>query len=258
MSEKLWSPTVKLGSLTVSRLAFGTEHINQTTPEFGGAILSTAARCHNVFFWDTDNCYGSQSIVAAGLKMQAREKIVVCSKTYAKTEKEAKESFAKILEDLQTPYLDLCLLHGVEYGQLESHFPALHYLQMMKEEGKLREIGLSTHCSSVAWDASDVDGINVLCVTFNRDGSRIDEGSLEGMQKALDKAHNQRHKGTYVIKVLGRGDLVHDLENALRWAASFHDRIDVFNIGMQNLREVRQNLEVLNRYYSELEEKANG
>ena len=251
----LRTPTVKMGSLMVSRLAFGTEHINQCTPSFGGAILSAAARYHNVFFWDTDNCYGSQSIVAAGLKMQPRENIVVCSKTYAKTEKEAKESFQKILDDLQTPYLDLCLLHGVEYGQLENHMPALRYLVRMKEEGKLREVGLSTHCSTVAWDASDIDDIKVLCVTFNRDGSRVDEGTLEGMKQALDKAHNKKGKGTYVIKVLGRGDLVHDLENALRWAASYHDRIDVFNIGMTNMREVRQNVDVLNRYYAELGEK---
>jgi len=247
---------VSMGCLKVSRLAFGTEHINQCTPVFGGSILSAAARNHNVFFWDTDNCYGSQSIVAAGLGMQPREEIVVCYKTYAKTEDEARASFHRILRDLQTPYLDLCLLHGVEYGQLENHMPALRYLVRMKEEGLLREIGLSTHSSTVAWDASDIDDIKVLCVTFNRDGSRIDEGTLEGMQRALDKAHNHRGKGTYVIKVLGRGDLVNDLENALRWAASFHDCIDAYNIGMTNLREVRQNVDVLNRYYAELEGEA--
>ena len=49
---------------------------------------------NNVFFWDTDNCYGSQPAVAAGLKMLAREKVVITSKTYADS---AEDAFASVL-----------------------------------------------------------------------------------------------------------------------------------------------------------------
>lgn len=100
------------------RSAFGTEHLNQYFPAFGGQILRDAAVQNNVFFWDTDNCYGSQPTVAAGIKLLEREKVVVTSKTYANTQKEARESVMRILHDLDTPYLDFCLLHGVEDGQL--------------------------------------------------------------------------------------------------------------------------------------------
>lgn len=254
MSEEIVKAReVMMGGIKVSQVAFGTEHLNQYVPAFSGAILKEAAVQNNVFFWDTDNCYGSQPAVAAALKMIEREKVVVASKTYAKTEQETEESVARILKDLDTPYLDLCLLHGVQYGQLQNHMPALKTLLEFKNKGIIRHIGLSTHSSSVAWDASDVEGIEVLCVTFNRDGSRIDEGNLDGMVRALDKAHNKKQKGTYVIKTLGRGDLVHDLENALSWVMDFHDCIDVYNIGFTCLRELRQDLSVVNQYFDRLE-----
>lgn len=252
-NSKLWAKETTMAGQRVSRIAFGTEHLNQFVPSFSGKILSDAARLHNVFFWDTDNCYGSQPAVAAGLKLQPREQIVVTSKTYADTEEEAFSSVQKILKDLDTPYIDFCLLHGVEGGRLPYKMPALKALLEMKAQGLVRHIGLSTHFADVAWAASDVDGIEVLCVTFNRDGSRIEQGNLDSMVRALDKAHNQRGLGTYVIKTLGRGDLVHDVRGALNWVMDHHECIDVLNIGYANLRELRQDLTVVNDYYDMLE-----
>ena len=61
MVRELWSRETTLAGQRVSKIAFGTEHLNQFVPSFGGKILSDAARLHNVFFWDTDNCYGSHA-----------------------------------------------------------------------------------------------------------------------------------------------------------------------------------------------------
>ncbi len=255
--QELKAAEVTMGGVKVSQVAFGTEHLNQYLPKFGGAILRDAALQNHVFFWDTDNCYGSQPTVAAGMKMLPRNQIVVASKTYAQSGQEAYQSVAKILQDLDTPYIDFCLLHGIEYGKLPSHMPALAALREMKDKGLIRQIGLSTHSTEVAWDASDIDGIEVLCVTFNRDGSRIDQGNLDGMVKALKKAHQDKKKGTYVIKTLGRGDLAHDVENALNWVMDFHEYIDVYNIGFANLRELRQDLTIVNNYYERLGGKLN-
>ena len=252
VQENLKAREVMMGGIKVSQVAFGTEHLNQYTPKFGGTILRDAALQNNVFFWDTDNCYGSQPAVAEGLKMLDRSKVIVTSKTYAKTEQEAEESLARILKDLDTPYIDFCLLHGVVYGELMDHLPALAALRRLKDKGFIRQIGLSTHSANVAWNASDIEGIEVLCVTFNRDGSRIEEGDFGGMVQALKKAHNVKKKGTYVIKTLGRGDLVHDLENALNWVMDYHEYIDVYNIGYRNLRELRQDLSLVNNYFDRL------
>lgn len=252
-TNSLKAEEVSLGGMRASRIAFGTEHLNQYIPEFGGSILHDAAVQNNVFFWDTDNCYGSQPAVAAALKMIQREKVSIASKTYADTKEEALNSVSKILYDLDTPYLDLCVLHGVECGRLPYKAGAIEALLELKEKKIVRHIGLSTHSSQVAWEASDVEGIEVLCVTFNRMGSWIDQGTTDDMAKALDKAHNKRHIGTYVIKTLDRGGLVSDLKNALTWVMDHHDCIDVYNIGHTCLRELRQNLSIVNDYYNNLE-----
>ncbi|MCI8599535.1 MAG: aldo/keto reductase [Lachnospiraceae bacterium] len=254
MSEKqLWAKTVQMAGTEVSQIAFGTEHINQYLPEFSGKILRDAALKHHVFFWDTDNCYGSQPAVAAGLKMLPRDKVVVTSKTYADSEEDAYESVKKILHDLDTPYLDFCLLHGVEKGRLPYKKPAIRALKQMKKEGLLHHIGLSTHYPSVAWEASEVEEIEVLCTIFNKMGYWLDEGTVDQMAKALDKAHNRRKIGTYVIKTLGRGSLLKDIRGALNWVLDYHDFIDVYNIGYAGLRELRQDLSVVNDYFSRLE-----
>lgn len=250
--SKLRAKTVTLAGKEVSQLAFGTEHINQYLPEFAGAILRDAALRHNVFFWDTDNCYGSQPAVAAALKLLPREKAVVTSKTYADSEEDAFASVRKILHDLDTPYIDFCLLHGVEKGRLPHKLPALGALKRMKEEGLIHHVGLSTHFPSVAMAASDLDDIEVLVTTFNRDSVRVEEGNVHDMVRALDKAHNQRKIGTYVIKVLGRGELLPDVRGALEWVLDHHECIDVYNIGYAGLRELRQDLAIVNEYFDRL------
>lgn len=251
--EQLRAREVTMAGVRVSQIAFGTEHINQYLPSFGGKILRDAALLNNVFFWDTDNCYGSQPAVACGLKLLPREKVVVTSKTYADTREDARESVLRILHDLDTPYIDFCLLHGVEGGRLPFKMPALAELRKMKEEGLVRHVGLSTHFPQVAWEASDIEGIEVLCVIFNKDGLRIMEGNVDDMVRALDKAHNQKGLGTYVIKTLGRGALTSDVRGALEWVMDHHHCIDVYNIGYGNLRELRQDLQIVNEYYDRLE-----
>ena len=72
--------------------------------------------------------------------------------------------------------------------------------------------------------------------------------------EALHKAHNVKKIGTYVIKTLGRGALLDDIRGALHWVMDYHDRIDVYNIGYAGLRELRQDLTIVNEYFDRLEE----
>ncbi|NLG03786.1 MAG: aldo/keto reductase [Clostridia bacterium] len=243
--------TVKMAGIEVSQVAFGTEHINQYATDFGGKLLRDAAIDHNVFFWDTDNEYGSQPQVACGLKLVERDKVVICSKTYANTAKEAEEDFHRILCDLKTDYLDICLLHFVSDERFAICRGALEFLQKMKKQKLIRRVGLSTHSNDVAWKASDLKEIDIICVTLNRDGSRIDgKGNAQGQIAALQKAH-AKGIGTYVIKVLGRGDLLYDMKAAMHWVMENHKYIDVYNIGFSNIRELSQDVKIVNDYYEE-------
>ncbi len=245
MQGPLRARRVKLGPLAVSQVCFGTEHINRSVPEYGGDILADAARLHGVFFWDTDNAYGSHTQVAAGLKKQPRDQIVVCSKTYGRSREEAEYDLERTLRELDTPYLDLCLLHEVAAGTFDEKLPALEVLLRAKAEGKVRAVGLSTHSAGIVSRGADCEGIEVVCAPFNREGSRIEEGTLPEMEAALKKAH-RNGKGVYVIKVLGKGELTYDIRGALEWAVERGDFIDVYNLGVANLSELRQNLAAVN------------
>ena len=102
--------------------------------------------------------------------------------------------------------------------------------------------------SSLVAAAADIPEIQIVCAPFNREGSRIEEGTLSDMEAALRKAHNNG-KGVYVIKVLGKGELTYDIPGALRWAFERRAFIDVYNLGVANLSEARENLAALNALY---------
>lgn len=254
MEQSLWANRASMAGIGLSQVCFGTEHINCAAPQFGGAILAEAARQYGVNFWDTDNSYGSITQVAAALKIVRREEVVICSKSYAASAKEAEADLARSLEELGTDYIDIFLLHEVPAGSLERLMPGLEALTKAKQKGIIRAVGLSTHSASIVSQGADIPEIEIVCAPFNRQGTRIEEGALDSMRVALDRAHNQKGKGVYVIKTLGAGDLVHDVRGSLRWVLDHHASIDVYNIGVAALSELREDLSVVNEYFSRLGE----
>ena len=236
---------VRLAGIPVSEVCFGTEHINRSVPEFGAGILEDAARLHGITFWDTDNAYGSQTQVACALRRFPREEIAITSKTYGRSREEAEYDLTRTLRELETPYLDFFLLHEVAAGTLSEKMPAFAYMLEMQKKGLVRTVGLSTHCAPVISAAADIPEIQVVCAPFNREGSRIEEGSLLDMENALCKAHS-KGKGVYVIKVLGKGELTYDIRGALAWALERREFLDAYNLGVANLSEARENLTIFN------------
>ena len=161
---------------------------------------------------------------------------------------EAEYDLTRTLRELDLQYIDIFLLHEVAAGSLKEKMPAFEYLLEMQQKGVIRAVGLSTHCAPVIAAAADIPEIQIVCAPFNREGSRIEEGTLSDMEAALRKAHNNG-KGVYVIKVLGKGELTYDIPGALRWAFERRAFIDVYNLGVANLSEARENLAALNALY---------
>lgn len=244
-------PTVKLGRWgpVVPRLIFGTEHIIHLPPEEGGALLDRAWRDYGLNHWDTAPAYASHPHVAAGLAQAGREKVVVTSKVPEKSAEEARERVQQILSELGTNYLDICFMHNVKEDSFEAHRGALQYLRSAKEDGLIRHVGISSHVPAILEKAAREEDIEIVCGTLNLDGSRIEGGTLEDMRRAL-AACSDANKGVYVIKVLGVGDLVHRLEDAIEFALC-QPFVDAVNIGMSNLEEVRRNAEIVSKLMGE-------
>ncbi len=91
---------------------------------------------------DTAACYGNERAVGAAIKESgiARNEIFISSKVWIQDAgyNETKKSFEKTLENLQTDYLDLYLVH-MPYGDYHGSWRAMEELY---EEGKIKAIGV--------------------------------------------------------------------------------------------------------------------
>lgn len=81
-----------------------------------------------------------------------------------------KKSFERLLEALQTDYIDVGMIHYVDTlddWNFIINGPYIEYVKQLKEEGKIRHIGLSSHNPRVAQLAVDSGLIEVLMFSIN-------------------------------------------------------------------------------------------
>lgn len=91
---------------------------------------------------DTAACYGNERAVGSAIKKSGipREEIFISSKVWIQDAgyEATKKSFAKSLENLQTDYLDLYLIH-MPYGNYHGSYEAMEELY---KAGKIKAIGV--------------------------------------------------------------------------------------------------------------------
>ena len=96
---------------------------------------------------DTAACYGNERAVGNAIQKSgvSRKELFLCSKVWIQDAgyEKTKESFAKTLENLQTDYLDLYLIH-MPYGDYHGSWRAMEELY---HAGKIRAIGVCNFLS---------------------------------------------------------------------------------------------------------------
>jgi len=79
-------------------------------------------------------------------------------------------AFEDLLERLQTDYIDFGMIHYVDqladYDDIMNG-PFIEYVHKLKDEGKIRHIGLSTHNPDVAKQAAKNDEIKLIMFSIN-------------------------------------------------------------------------------------------
>lgn len=90
---------------------------------------------------DTAQCYGNESGVGEAVKYSgiSREEFFLTTKTWSNGYKDTKRSIDRSLQELQTDYVDLLLIHEPT-GDIEEIYEAL---EDAYTQGKARSIGLS-------------------------------------------------------------------------------------------------------------------
>jgi 1-deoxyxylulose-5-phosphate synthase len=244
-AKKLASDRVTLGAtgITVSRLALGTGthgygHSSDQT-RLGRRGLTSVLRHgfeQGLTFWETADQYGAHDHLKHGLRDVGRQKIVLLSKTLARTAKEAEADLVRFLAELGTDHIDIVLLHNMQSRTWSTERAgAMEYLARAKEKGLIRAHGVSCHTLPALELAAKTPWVDVDLARINPAGAHMDADP----KTVLDVLRRMKlaNKAVIGMKILGQGELSKRLDEAVRHAVKL-DALDAFTIGFRSRAEV--------------------
>lgn len=230
--------------------------------------LLKAALDKGINFIDTGRSYfnGENEIMLGKALKRLRKKFIIQSKARVRISEKGDEANTKSvhkkittllntslnesLRALQTDYIDILLLHGVNSPDILSNEAVMGFFLNAKKSGKIRACGFSSHTNQTALvkTANENSFYEVLMVPYNHKGSFIH--SLSGwysdwnqsvLEKELKKAAAQ--KGIVAMKTCSAGPYASDLDrepsytDALKWVIG-HSFINSAAVAMANFKQI--------------------
>jgi predicted aldo/keto reductase-like oxidoreductase len=194
-----------------------------------------------IFFLDTADTYGTHDSVKLLLKKIPREKLVIMTKTEARSGEEMKADLDRYRQEMGVDYIDILLLHCVFAPKWDELYkPQMDVLSEAKSKKTVGMLGLSCHSLEAIQIAAKCPWVDVAMVRVNPASTRMDADTgavlpLLGQLKAAGK-------GLVGIKVLGEGQLVDKIDDALRFALT-NSQVDCFSIGCESRAEFLDNFD---------------
>ncbi|SCY98144.1 aldo/keto reductase [Alkaliphilus peptidifermentans] len=234
--------------LQVSKLCFGSLTMGplqaNLTPDEGGKLLRHSFE-KGINFIDTAELYETYPHILKALNGYKRDEIIIASKSYAYSKATAEASLKKALKEMKIDYIDIFLLHEQENeNTIRGHNEALEYFVKMKEKGYIRAFGISTHHIAAVKASGSINEIEVIHPIVNMSGLGIQDGNIEDMLLAIDKAH-KAGKGIYGMKPLGGGNLLRSFKECFDFVLNISS-LDSIAIGMQTIEEININISIAN------------
>lgn len=172
------------GSSLVSKVGLGTNSVGgqryypNITDEDGRKVLYAALE-YGIDFWDTAFTYGpkrSEEIIGEVLEeTKERENIIIATKAahqfigetrlFNNTSEFLKQSVEEALQRLRTDYIDLFYIHYPDENTPK--YEAVGALKQLKDEGKIRAIGVSNFSLEQLEEANRDGYVNVYQGHFN-------------------------------------------------------------------------------------------
>ena len=171
----------KLGKtdLLVSEIGFGGEWLEKHDFNEGVSLIKYASSkgINIIDCWMNDS--KSRSIIGEGIK-DNRDKWIVQGHIGSTTKdgqyyrtrdlKYVIPAFEDLLEKMQTNYIDIGMIHYVdsldEWNDIQNS-DYLKYIFELKEKGKIKHIGISSHNPEVAIEAAKTDYIEMMLFSMN-------------------------------------------------------------------------------------------
>jgi len=223
---------VRLGktNLTVTKTAFGALPVQRRSTADGVQILRRAYDA-GITFFDTARAYSdSEEKIGLSFSADMRQKIVIASKTGAKTADGLRKDLETSLRMLQTGYIDIYQLHNPDFVPKPGGADGLYdALLAAKAEGKIRHISITNHRPHVAREAVESGLYDTLQFPFSMLSKEEDLALVSLCQK--------HDVGFIAMKALSGGLIT----NACAAFAFMQDYDNVVPIwGIQHMHELEE------------------
>jgi aryl-alcohol dehydrogenase-like predicted oxidoreductase len=244
--EKTAQDVVTLGKtgIKVTRLFQGTgtngvgKASNQTRGlgHDGLVELLRAGVDQGVTTWDLADQYGTHPHAKGALKTVGRDKVVVMTKTHARTENEMRADLDRFRQEIGTDVLDIVLLHCMMSADWpKERAGAMAVLTEAKAKGIVRAHGVSCHDFGALKAAAASDWVDVDLARLNPAGAVMDAPVAEVLPVLAEM--KRKGKGVIGMKILGAGRLRDRVDDALQYALA-SPVLDCFTIGAESQREL--------------------
>lgn len=236
---------VNLGQsgLSIHPLVFGTLPLGPLQAGLKvreGARLIRTALDAGVNLLDTAAMYQTYPYIRAALEGHSGE-VLIASKTHAADAKTAREHIETALRELNRERLDIVHLHGARLPDpFVERAAVFDELLLMRSEGKIAHLGLSTHYIGAVRKAAAQDDIELIHPLINRPGLGILDGTAEQMATAIDDAA-LAGKGIYAMKALAGGNLISDARQSIDYVRTLPG-VDAVALGMLSDAEIYANV----------------
>ncbi|GBC98551.1 General stress protein 69 [bacterium HR17] len=252
-TQSWWTELGKTG-IRVPRLSIGTGTFGwggssaQTRLGFQACVgLLRTAYDYGVTWFDSADQYGSHPHVREALKSLDRERVVITTKTVARTGEQARKDIQRFLRELGTDYIDIVLMHClVDPNWTVTMRPVMEALTEAKEKGYIRAVGVSCHDIRALKVATEHPWVEVILARLNYAGVHMDGKPDEVLPLLRNAVRNG--KGIYGMKVVGQGELTRDPEKAIRYTFGT-GVVAAVTIGMVSEAEIRQNVAIVRRLF---------
>lgn len=229
--------------LSIHPLVFGTLPMGplqaSLDPARGGRLVRRALE-RGLNLIDTAELYGSYGHIRAGLQGWQGE-VFLASKTHAPTPELARAHVERALAELGRERLDIVHLHGARLIEpFEERGDVFDELRRLRDEGKIRFLGVSGHRVRAIRRAGEHPDVDVIHPLINRVGLGIADGTAAEMAGAIAAAA-AAGKGVYAMKALAGGSLISEARASLRWVLGL-DGVHAVAVGMLSEAEVDANV----------------
>ncbi len=182
-----------------------------------------------------------------------RTQLFIATKTLSRSYSETKQLLEQSLDRLQTDYIDLYQIHGINDQQdlqdIISEDGPLRAIDELKQEGKIKYTGITGHREpEVLESALDIFDFDCLLMPLNAGDVHYKPFQTELLSKANDKG-----VGVIAMKVMAYGNIFADIgissaSQALNYTCSFP--ISTAIIGFSDIKELEENISVVEDFRS--------